>query len=325
MVDMAITRCCNMRCKFCTATSTHGYDKMMSFDQFKLFFDKIESLINEKKIVISSKFISYGNVGEPLMNPHFIEINQYAKRHGWKSGIYTNGVLLTKEKMEQIYATGGIDTINVSVTGIKTRVYKDFQGYGFNKNEQEKLLDIVLNNLENAVKVRDEHHRKTKIAVNYIVTKNTLLHIVPYIRHMAKIGIDEIRFTPLIDRPRRKKRIKVKCDRLDYILNVDEKADISACNNDFLKRNVSGNLLKDDWFDYYETLVCNMNNNDIKNLPEACQICDRTNFTSFWDYMSMNFHGYLRIKNHKIMWSESFNAYIQQLLKKVNWYFAERF
>lgn len=325
MVDIAITRCCNMKCKFCTATATHGYDKMMSLYEFKLYLDRIDSLISEQKINMPSKFISYGNVGEPLMNPHFIEMNQYAKKRGWKSGIYTNGVLLTKEKIEQIYAMGGIDTVNVSVTGIKSEIYKDFQGYGFSRREQEKLLQLVLKNIENVVRVRNEKHKDTKIAVNYIITKKTLLHIIPYVKYMAKIGIDEIRFTPLIDRPRGRKNIKVKCNRLDYILNVDEKGDISACNNDFLKRNVTGNLLQDNWFDCYEALVCNMNNNDLDNLPEVCQICDRTNFTSFWDYMSMNFHGYLNFQNHKIMWKSSLDAYIKSLWVKVKWYLAERY
>lgn len=325
MVDIAITRCCNMRCKFCTATSTHNQKQMISFDKFKQIFDKIELLIKENKIELPSKFISYGNVGEPLMNPDFIAINQYVKAHGWKSGMYTNGVLLTREKMEQIYEAQGIDTINISITGIKREIYKDFQGYGFNKETQEKLLQIVLDNLKDLIKLRDEKHKNTKIAVNYIITLRTLLHVIPYTKYMTAIGVDEIRFTPLVDRPRRKKHIKVKCDRLDGILNIDEKADISACNNDFLKNNVTGNLLEDNWLDNYEKLVCNMNSNNLKELPEACQICDRTNFSSFWDYLSINFHGYLKMKNRRIMWTKSFTDYIKMLRIKVNWYLTERF
>ena len=325
MVDMAITRCCNMKCKFCTATKTHDFSKMMPFDEFKLYLNKIEMLINEKKIDMPSKYISYGNVGEPLMHPNFIEINEYAKGHGWKTGIYTNGVLLTEEKMRQIYSSGGIDTINISITGIKTKIYKNFQGYGFVPEQQKRILKLVLNNIENAVKIREKQKKNTKIAVNYIITKKTFFHTVPYIRYMAKLGVDEIRFTPLIDRPRKLKKIKVKCDRLDQCLNIDEGGDISACNNDFLKKNVNGSITTDYWIDSYQSLVCNMNSNNLTDLPAACQICDRLNFSSFFDYMSMNFHGYLKIKNHKILWLESLNEYLTTLKNKIIWYLTYKY
>lgn len=325
MVDMGITRCCNMKCKFCTAVSTHEYNKKMTFEQFANVINKLNTLIHNKDIIFHRKFISYGNIGEPLLNPDFFVMNKYAKEHGWKTGMYTNGVLLTEEKIKKLYQSGGIDTINISITGTKIHIYKNFQGYGFSSKVQKQLLNTVLNNISKLIQIRNEQHKHTKIAVNYIVTKGTVLHLLTYIKHMAKLGVDEIRFTPIVDRPRRIKRIKINCRKLDKVLNIDEIGDISVCNNDFCKKVVVGNLFLDNWISNYNDVMCNMNNCNTQMLPEACQLCDRTNFASFMDYMSMNFHGYLKISNHRVLWQDSLRDYVNVLVDNVKWYFSERF
>jgi MoaA/NifB/PqqE/SkfB family radical SAM enzyme len=323
MIDMGLTRACNMRCKFCTAVGTHKNKKILSFEEFKCIFEKVEELINTKKIIMRSKFFSYGNVGEPLLNPDFVEINEYVRKRGWKTGMYTNGFLMTRNKMEEIYDKSSIDTINVSITGVSVKVYKEFQGYGF--KDVKKILDIVLKNIEEVIKLRNEKNQHTKIAVNYIITKNNLWHIRKYVRYMKKLGVDEIRFTPLVDRPRRKKKFFVKCQLLDGIFNLDETAKISPCNNDLAGNIVIGNLFNNDWFEQYRELSCNNNCINIDKLPEACQVCDKTNFSSFWDYMSMNFHGYLEMCNHKIMWRKSFKRYVRDMWQKIEWYFINRY
>lgn len=325
MIDMGITRACNMRCKFCTAIKTHGFEKMMTLEEFKAVVHKVENLIEEDKIVVKPPFISFGNVGEPLLHPHFMEMNQYARNCGWRTGIYTNGLLMTEKMIRNIYNNGGIDTVNVSITGIDTKIYKNFQGYGYKKADREKILKIVLNNIENLIKIRNERHENTKIAVNYIVTKGTILHIRKYIRVMAGLGVDEIRFTPLVDRPRKSKKIKVRCTRLDGILNIDENGDISPCNNDLCKNLSIGNITDEQWMDTYEALVCDMNNGKLSMLPDTCQVCDNVNFASFADYMSMSIKGYLKIRNHKVMWKESFLQYKKELWARIKWYYLERY
>ena len=44
MIDMGLTRACNMRCKFCTAVGTHKNKKILSFEEFKCIFEKVEEL-----------------------------------------------------------------------------------------------------------------------------------------------------------------------------------------------------------------------------------------------------------------------------------------
>lgn len=323
MIDMGLTRACNMKCKFCTAVRTHENKKILSFEEFKNIFDKVEELIKTGKITMHRKFLSYGNVGEPLLSPYFIEINEYIRKHGWKTGMYTNGLLMTKAKMEQLFDKSSIDTINISITGVSAKIYKEFQGYGFKDTQQ--VLDIVLKNIAEVIKLRNERNQHTKIAVNYIITRKNFWHIGKYVSYMKKIGIDEIRFTPLVDRPRTKKKFFVKCQLLDGVFNLDETANISPCNNDLMGNIVIGNLFNDDWFEQYRELSSNHNCINIDMLPEVCQVCDKTNFNSFWDYLSMNFHGYLEIDNHKIRWGRSLKRYVRELGQRIDCYFMNRY
>lgn len=323
-VIIGLTRSCNLRCKMCRATSTHNHDKVMDFDAFQRIFERINSLNEKGEIGLQKKCIQYGMSGEPLLNRDFLKINQYVKSQGWQSWLYTNGLLLTPAKVKEIYENGGIDYINISITGIKQKIFKEYQGYGFRSGDCDKILSIIINNIKELAQYKKRTNRKTVIAVNYIVTKGTIGHMISYINAMKKIGVDEIRFTPLADRDRKIKKRKIACHRLCDPLHIDMDGTLSGCTNDLENKFVLGNILDDKWLGKRDKITCSMNNAKWSELPEPCRICDKVNFNSFIDYLSLNFTFYLVIENHKILWLKSMAEYWKSIKGKAGLYFSDR-
>lgn len=110
---------CNLRCQWCPS----GYDKLikacnrtqtvMDISMFKKMIDQLVEFQEPVRVLRMYK------EGEPLMNPHFSEMVEYAKKSGYVKRIdtTTNGVLLSPELNRKI-VKAGLDQINISVNGV---------------------------------------------------------------------------------------------------------------------------------------------------------------------------------------------------------------
>ena len=79
--------------------------------------------------------------GEPLLNPHLIEMTRYAKKADVAEVIEltTNATLLTKEFNEKI-ADAGMGIINISMNGLSAKDYDKNCGY---KIDYEQFVDSI--------------------------------------------------------------------------------------------------------------------------------------------------------------------------------------
>lgn len=133
---------CNFRCKFCPTGDLALMNKTpgrnfgpMDFDLFKKIVDDICEFDEPIKVLRLYKD------GEPLLNPHFVDMIKYAKQSGCCDRVdtTTNASLLTPD-LSLAIINAGLDRINISIEGVNNEQYKDFSDY---KIDFDKLVDNI--------------------------------------------------------------------------------------------------------------------------------------------------------------------------------------
>ncbi|MDR2439556.1 MAG: radical SAM protein [Planctomycetaceae bacterium] len=133
---------CNFRCKFCPTgdnelmkkTQGRGHGNM-NFELYKKVIDDLGEFGDKIKVIRLYKD------GEPLLNPYFAEMVQYAKKSGYCNRVdtTTNASLLNRELSLNII-DAGLDRINISVEGMNELQYADFSQY---KIDFQKFVDNI--------------------------------------------------------------------------------------------------------------------------------------------------------------------------------------
>ena len=138
---------CNFQCKFCPTGDKKLMKeierpcKFMDFELFKKIIDDFSQF--EKSI----KVLRLYKDGEPLLNPNFARMVDYAKRSGCCERIdtTTNASLLNPKLNNQIIEAG-LDRINISIEGVNSEQYKSFSNYNI---VFEQLVENIANLYKN--------------------------------------------------------------------------------------------------------------------------------------------------------------------------------
>ncbi len=102
------TQTCNLRCMHCYAGSENKkYSGEMTTDEAKAMIDDL-SAFGAPVLLFSG--------GEPCMRPDLLELMHYAKEHGMRVVISTNGTLITPELAAK-FAEVGLSYVGVSLDG----------------------------------------------------------------------------------------------------------------------------------------------------------------------------------------------------------------
>lgn len=133
---------CNFKCKFCPTgnielmqnTSGRNFGSM-DFNLYKKIIDDLKEFEGKVKVIRLYKD------GEPLLNKHFPEMVEYAKKSNKVDRVdtTTNASLLNKDLSLQII-NAGLDRINISIEGMNSQQYLDFSKANVNF---EKLVENI--------------------------------------------------------------------------------------------------------------------------------------------------------------------------------------
>jgi MoaA/NifB/PqqE/SkfB family radical SAM enzyme len=126
--------------------------EMMDFEMFKKIIDQFSWL----------EYILLQNWGEPLLQPKIFDMIKYAKDRGIKVFMYTNGTLLTSEKIKQLIDSG-IDGITISIDGYG-KTYEKIRGFSYDEIGK-KIADLI--------KLRNEKNSSMFIEVSMVMFDET--------------------------------------------------------------------------------------------------------------------------------------------------------
>ena len=173
-ISMNLTKRCNLRCKQCFSDSGEiRAPELTTEEMYKLFDDMSKN---------GTFYICLGG-GEPLTRPDLMDILEYGKQKQLAISIVSNGLLLTKELIEQLN-TKDLDYFWVSFEGLKEN-HENLRGVG----TFERTL--------NALKLLQDNY-KGRTALRMSLNKFNLGEVKDLIKIAEEYDIDLIRFTPIL-------------------------------------------------------------------------------------------------------------------------------
>lgn len=107
-----LTDACNLSCLHCGSDCSPEKRRFLSFDIIQKILNRVADAYRPQSIMICL------SGGEPLLHPQFFEIAEYATSLGFSCGVTTNATLVDERMAEQI-ATVGIQSVTVSLDGLK--------------------------------------------------------------------------------------------------------------------------------------------------------------------------------------------------------------
>jgi len=129
------------------------------------------------------KSIDFTGGGEPLLQPKLSEWMAEAHAAGCETGFLSNGLLLKKEKLQQIL-NAGVDWIGVSIDGANAELYERIRvGSNFVR---------VCENVAEIAKLRLDNVPKTMI--NFVLMDLNFHQVEDIVRLAAQLGVDQLNF-----------------------------------------------------------------------------------------------------------------------------------
>ncbi|MEG1947445.1 MAG: radical SAM protein [Lachnospiraceae bacterium] len=179
-LNWAITGRCNYNCKHCFMAVDHAaLTDEFTFEQCMTMLDELE------RCGIQNIYL---NGGEPMLHPNFMEIvRECHKRRITIQSILTNASMLTKEMLEEF-----------TEMVISPKFYISFDGIGHHdwlrgvNGSEKKVLS--------AIKLCHEMGFQVKVQMN--IHRGNLDTMMPTIRMMDAIGVEEMRVIRTTESPR---------------------------------------------------------------------------------------------------------------------------
>ncbi len=119
-VHLNISENCNLSCKYCYANNREKKGNGLSLDEYKTLIDSLEFISPHLMIALTG--------GEPLLNPDFYSIAEYAKRKGHYIYLLTNGSLIDESNCKIIKSV--VDEVRISIDGYYPETHDALRGFG---------------------------------------------------------------------------------------------------------------------------------------------------------------------------------------------------
>jgi len=202
-------------------------------------FQKITERLKREKLPINKIFLS--GMGEPLIDPNFINRVKKLKELGFPLRIYTNGSLLT-EKISEKLVSFSVEEINLSFNGADAEEYRRIMGLDFDKTikninyliEAKKKAASRLPRIQVSLIVLDENRKGLK---KYLANWQNKVDSVTVSRpHQWGGGVKNIKSEIL------NAKFICPCRSLWHTFMIDSSGNFVICCRDYESKFVLGNI-----------------------------------------------------------------------------------
>lgn len=184
--QIEITNACNLKCKMC-AHSTHRWQseipaRIMKLNEFKNIIDQLPYI----------QFALLNGVGEPLLNPHLIDMIKYANSKGIKTGFFTNVTKMTPEISRELINAEGLININASMDAGRPETFESIRiGARFSQ---------ICSNLQRFMEIKKKMGKETPHLAVWMVTTPAVVEEIPLlIQVMEKIGVTHLNVKNILE------------------------------------------------------------------------------------------------------------------------------
>lgn len=236
-VALEISSFCNLSCVYCAHSTKHGQYEGNMTDEL---IDKILHDLSEFPTKV--KKVNLFGFGESLCHPKFPEIVGKVNKAGVADAVEftTNGILLTRDKIDEMMENGGVQTIRISLQGIDGWAYRKFGGRNIDFERflsNLKYLYEHRGNMKVRMKVADialkdvpEGEERFKDLFGDIADSIYIEHILPIYAGMDYDKIDKDINKDVLDGRMhvRQERVNMVCHRAFYRMRIRSNGDVTA-------------------------------------------------------------------------------------------------
>ncbi|MDD2707153.1 MAG: radical SAM protein [Verrucomicrobiae bacterium] len=256
-LNIEVTSICNLRCAFCgmhgrkeTANKKSENEKIKKHMSLELFKDIVKKCHGMSRF----KALFLHGLGEPLLNPHLVEMVRIARMAGIAESIIliTNGVLLKSELFKAL-VDAGVDVFRISLDIIDPDMYCRIKGADLCenviKNIDACLTMIKMESLEISMSIEckqsdagEYYSRQTREISKYFLDK---------ISGLPKVNIRVVKLFNWNERDAQLVAIeemkggflrKLPCEQPFCIMMIHSDGDVSPCCCDAKKELIIGNI-----------------------------------------------------------------------------------
>ncbi|PLX76426.1 MAG: hypothetical protein C0614_10185, partial [Desulfuromonas sp.] len=177
-LQVEVTTHCNLKCVMCSHASLIKTPQHMTLAAFQ----QICSRVRPCKIALSG-------IGEPLLNPEFLDMVRYARKQNIATFTTTNLTLISRDKATELVASG-LQLIKGSIDSLDPETYRVIRG----QDAHCKVVD-GLNNLLEARRQAGTRH--PYIRLQFVMQQANFPEIPEVVDFCAEGGVDAIYFQPL--------------------------------------------------------------------------------------------------------------------------------
>ncbi|MDD2707155.1 MAG: radical SAM protein [Verrucomicrobiae bacterium] len=252
-LNIETTSFCNLKCIFCRMhaervgkTDEKGQSgggkikKHMSLELFKKIMEKCRGLDRLKTLFLHG-------LGEPLLNPHLVEMVRIAKTCdiAEKITLITNAVLLKQQLFRELVAAG-VDNFRISLDVIDRDQYRKIKGADVGevvlKNIDDCLVEIKNNSLPVSLSIEC---MESAVDKNYADESEKITeYFSEKIRRLPKVDVRLVKLVNWNERGERYEKFQRKfpCEQAFYMLMIHSDGDVSMCCKDDRKELLIGTV-----------------------------------------------------------------------------------
>ncbi len=175
VVDVVLTKACNLACTFCRDYETEGAQRI-SMENF-------EKVV--KHLFPTTRQLSICSGGEPYLHLGLEEILRHAKKYDIFTWVLSNGMLMPEPRMRNIVSEELISRHGFSVDGYEDATVEAIR--------VRAKMPVILANIEQLIRLRTELGKtKPEITVRYALMRMNVEELPKAIERWGKMGINNL-------------------------------------------------------------------------------------------------------------------------------------
>ena len=179
-IEVSPSGICNHRCTFCALDFMEYQKRFLDLSVFKKCVSEISQL--------GIKSIMFAGEGEPLLHKKISELILSTKKSGIDVALTTNGVLLNESLSEIIIPH--IEWIKVSINAGTKKTYAIIH------KTKESDFDKVLNNIKNAVKIKQKKNYSCVIGMQMVLLPENQEEAILLAQQAKDLNVDYLVIKP---------------------------------------------------------------------------------------------------------------------------------
>lgn len=185
LIDMGLTKFCNMGCIYCIGVTQGGMrkDEMIHPDALLRFIEDAGRS--------GVKSIAFIGDGEPTLNPGLYDAIVLADKVGVETAMATNGLLIDMDRAHDVLKCQTFVRFNLSAG--------DAQGFRRIHQSHRKNFDLLVEKIRALVQLRNKHHLKCTLGLQMVLIPENFDQILKLAELGGELGVDYLQIKQCSD------------------------------------------------------------------------------------------------------------------------------